>query len=332
MNQEQCRFIVAHLDKAGHEKAGMEFDNTLELREQCKLQLEKTVCEWRRARAVATRNLMEPLVISRAEQEELLLIIFEYAQKVARPSFVFATTYYRQTKPMLLFTFAGGDLLNLWNGATKDVRLENTGALPFGWETRLCDLSFHVEDNGWSYRRALDEAIERRVEVLFASVADEVIKERYPTRPVAAPPPPSVEWLAAKAAIDEVIADARRGIQTLSAQTTESATPREATAKRTAQGRDESPVAPVALASSVKRSGRPGNPERHRRIVDITIKYGKGWPDHLQDVCNNLDAAAIAPRETEHWKETWLATLDQPRGAELIKKAIFASIDAAKKP
>jgi len=80
-----------------------------------------------------------------------------------------------------------------------------------------------------------------------------------------------------------------------------------------------------------ERRGRPGNPKRHRDIATIALlRYGEKWPDHLQDVCTDIDAAKIAPRDTANWKETWLATLDQPRGPEIVKKAIQASVTARK--
>jgi hypothetical protein len=81
-----------------------------------------------------------------------------------------------------------------------------------------------------------------------------------------------------------------------------------------------------------ERRGRRGNPTRHRDIATIALRYGEKWPDHLQDVCTDIDAAKIAPRDTPNWKKTWLATLDQPRGPDLIKKAIQASVNSAKKP
>ena len=94
------------------------------------------------------------------------------------------------------------------------------------------------------------------------------------------------------------------------------------------------PPAMTPAAKSLDRAerrGRRGNPKRHRDIATIALlRYGEKWPDHLQDVCTDIDAAKIAPRVTPNWKETWLATLDQPRGPEIVKKAIQASVKASK--
>jgi hypothetical protein len=77
--------------------------------------------------------------------------------------------------------------------------------------------------------------------------------------------------------------------------------------------------------------GRPGNLKRHCDIAAIALKYGKEWPDHLKDICTDIDTARISPRYTENWRETWLETFVQFRGPELVKKAIQASVNAAKK-
>jgi len=65
----------------------MELDSD-QLRERYKLRLREMINEWSRDRADFSRNLMDPLVVSRAEQEWLLLILFEYAQEAAKPWFL----------------------------------------------------------------------------------------------------------------------------------------------------------------------------------------------------------------------------------------------------
>jgi hypothetical protein len=145
-----------------------------ELREQYRLQLENTIREWRETRAaVVFRNLMEPILLSLTEQEELVLILFEYAREAAPVcSADFADAYhsdrFRKDKWLQVTIFATG-VCSLWEETTKNVRFENRGVLPFGWECSECDLASDLAlgTGDASYRKTLNEAIERKMGAQF---------------------------------------------------------------------------------------------------------------------------------------------------------------------
>jgi len=304
----------------------MELDSD-RLRERYRIRLREQINEWSRDRAGFSRNLMEPLVVSRAEQEGLLLILFEYAQEAARSWFESSARYYKRADFALeMFVY---EVQTLWDKATSNLRFENTGALPFGWECHRCDLLLHAEDNGKSYRDALNKAIERQIALRFASVADELIgTEEAKVSPAAQPQRPEASSEAEEAEIikqfltgdPEKVASMSRGLA------------RDIWLAKTTKGsvaeREEGPVVPDAEQLHNKR-GRPADPKRHLRIVAIVTPYGDQWVNKLAEITGEFDAECIKPRKTANWKETWQATLAVNR--EVVKKAIQDSLNFAEK-